>query len=201
LKTRILLGGLAALAVMAFGAASASATTISPQGPIAPLSNATNFKIFNLPITCSTSTIPGTVNANGTITGGKPTFAGCNSGIGAVEITANQALHYAVGFNPLGVGTEGVATTLSDISLNFKFVTHGCSITVGGSESTFNKGLSPLTITSLAFSNAPTSTTRASMYVTGYPAGNSFCSSLFAQNPSVAFASTYTLSPSLVVSR
>jgi hypothetical protein len=197
LKTRILLGGLAALAVMAFGVASASATTISPQGPIAPLSGAVNWKVGNLAFTCSSSTIPGVVNANGTITGGKPTFVGCNSGLGATTITAKEPVRYELAFT-----ATGLKTTLRNINLNFNLPTHGCSFNVTGYETTENTGLSPLTVSKLAFSNASTSTTPATLRLTSFPPGeNGFCTALFANYPYVAFAATYSLSPPLVVSK
>jgi hypothetical protein len=197
LKTRILLGGLAALAVMAFGVASASATTINPQGPFAPLSSSVTFKVADVPFTCTSSTIPGTVNSNGTITGGKPTFAGCTSVVGAAEVVANKAATYALAFKP-----TGLETTLGSLSLNFKLPSKHCSFNVEGSESTENVGPSPIAVSKLAFSNGTVSSQPASLRITSFPITETrFCQNLVAGQPYVPFAATYTLSPSLVVSK
>jgi hypothetical protein len=197
LKTRILLGSLAALAVMALGVGSASAATVSPPGPFTPTSSSVGFKVGNLSFACTSSKIPGVVNSGGTITGLAPTFSGCNSGLGATTITAKEQSRYELAFN-----STGLVTTLRNINLTFSTGGGNCRFNVTGYESTENLGNSPLTVSKLAFSNASTATTPATLRLTSFPAGEtSSCFGLLTGNPYVAFAATYTLSPSLVVSK
>ncbi len=201
-----MLGGLAALAAMAFGTGTAGATTITPQGPFTGTSSSVTFRFFaTLPVTCTSSTLPGTVNApdggKSSITGGKPTFGNCWNaavGLGPVEVTSVEPVN--VEMTSL---SGGVKTTVRNISLDFYYPKTLCRYDVLGTETTENAGLFPVTISQLAFS-APQTAVPAVMTVTHIYPGNKGgpCNSSggIYTGQKVGFEATYKLDHSLIVS-
>jgi hypothetical protein len=197
LKNRILLGSFAALAVMAFGVASASATTINNKGPFAPISGLVTFNIINasnhssnLKVTCNNSILPGTVNADSTITGGKPTFSGCTAMLGTasfgpVAITPLEPVHYSMVLN-----AAGVSTVLTKINWSIYLSNYNCGMNYAGSATTSTPGSAPVSVTKLALASV--------LRRTGFKGPSPFCEELFANFGEAQFSSTYDLSPPLV---
>lgn len=198
-----MLGGLAAIAAMAFGTSTAGAATISPQGPFTGTSGGVTFKFWGFwPVTCTSSTITGTVNAPSggasSISGGKPSFSNCSlpQGVsGPVEVTATKPVSYEM--THLG---SGVQTLVSNISLDFYWPRTLCRVNVQGTATAENPGLGPVTISQLspsASGTAPPYQMRASLY-----AGNSGtpCKQWIYTGQPVGIEATYKLDHPLTVS-
>ena len=197
MKKRILVGCFAALAVMALGVASASATTINNKGSFGPISGLATFNIINpgnhsanLKVTCTNSILPGTINADSTITGGTPRFSGCTAMLGTgsfgpVAITALEPLHYSMVLN-----AAGVSTILTKINWSIYLSNYNCGMNFAGSAATSTPGSAPVTVTKLALASV--------LHRTSFKGPSAFCEELFLNFGEAQFSSTYDLSPPLV---
>jgi hypothetical protein len=197
-----MLGGLAALAAMAFGTGSAGAATISPQGPFTPTSSSASFIFLGagLQVKCASSTFPGTVNAPSggvqSITGGAPTFSNCTAPRPwgpTVPVTANETATYEI-----TALAGGATTTVRNINLHFEIINTyrgNCVIDAQGVMASETTGFYPISISQLVFE-----TTQRSQPSTLKVSHVANCIPQFYVNEPIAFSATYKLDHSLLVS-
>jgi hypothetical protein len=198
-----MLGGLAALAAMAFGTGSAGAATISPQGPFTPTASSVGLAFQGggpaQSLRCASSTAPGTVNAPNEgkppVSGGTPTFSNCTlpAPLGpTATVTAKEAASYEIAALP-----GGVKTTLGNINLHIAFPKTGCSVDALGLMVAEAPGVYPVVVSQLAFASSQTSAP-STLKVTHVGTG-SYCLAFYV-GQRIAFSATYKLDHSLLVS-
>jgi hypothetical protein len=206
MKSRMLFGLCAALAVMAFAAASASAARTSPRGPFTGTASGWTMSVVDQAnttitwiVTCNTATLPGTVNADSSITGGTPTFSGCvsrwksNSGTTSGEpavVTVTEPVRWTQGPVP-----PNLRTTLQNVKLHVGLPSRYCGMNYNGTLVATNAGPFPVTVAQLA----PAGTLNLTGFTKEPPVNSPFCEELYEAFREAKISATYTMNPALVV--
>jgi hypothetical protein len=179
---------IAVLSCVAFTAisSSASALTVSPAGSITgTAAGVTSLSVNGIVLTCTASTIIGSINSAGAGTATSVTYSGCrNSVLGSFTVTA--------------LLPWSITTTLSSGTLNVQFSnaraeirsSFGCTFLVSGTADITIPGVTlPYTARSLTVSRSALPVTTASGCLGIVNVGNVS-----------SFNGTYNLSPNLTVS-